>query len=69
MIADVDLSNPGAHDDASLHRVLAVLENEEREVSEQRRLVQHAMDALTAEITLRYREGDADPSDLLPSGA
>jgi hypothetical protein len=69
LIADVDLSNPQAHDDASLRAVLIRLEDEERRVSVQRRAVQSAMDALTAEITRRYRDGDADPSDLLPSEA
>jgi hypothetical protein len=69
LIADVDLSNPGAHDDASLQRVLAVLEREEREVSQNRRAVQTVMDTLTAEITRRYRDGQADPSDLLPTEA
>ena len=69
LIADVDLSNPSAHDDASLQRVLGVLEREEHEVSEKRRDVQKVMDALTAEITRRYREGDADVSALLPSEA
>jgi hypothetical protein len=69
LIADVDLSNPSAHDDASLRRVLEVLEREEHEVSEKRREVQKVMDALTAEITRRYREGDADVSALLPSEA
>jgi len=69
LIADVDVSNPGAHDDGSLRRVLAVLEAEEHKVSEARHDVQKVMDALTAEVTRRYREGDADPSDLLPSGA
>jgi len=69
LVADVDLSNPAAHDDASLRRVLEVLEAEEHKVSESRRQVQHAMDQLTAEVTRRYREGDADPSDLLPSEA
>lgn len=69
MIADVDLSNPQAHDDASLRAVLTRLEDEERRVSVQRRAVQGVMDALTAEITRRYRDGDADPSDLLPSEA
>jgi hypothetical protein len=69
LIADVDLSNPSAHDDASLRRVLDVLEAEEHKVSESRRQVQHVMDALTAEVTRRYREGDADPSDLLPTEA
>lgn len=69
LIADVDLSNPAAHDDASLQRVLGVLESEEHEVSVKRREVQKVMDALTAEITRRYREGDADVSALLPSEA
>jgi hypothetical protein len=69
LIADVDLSNPEAHDDASLRAVLARLEDEERRVSVQRRAVQSVMDVLTAEVTRRYRDGDADPSDLLPSEA
>lgn len=69
LVADVDLSNPEAHDDASLRNVLKRLEDEERRVSVQRRAVQSVMDALTAEITRRYRDGDADPSDLLPSEA
>jgi len=69
LVADVDLSNPQAHDDASLRAVLTRLEDEERRVSVQRRAVQSVMDALTAEITRRYRDGDADPSDLLPSEA
>jgi hypothetical protein len=67
LVADVDLSNPGAHDDESLRRVLGVLEREEADVSTNRRAVQHVMDKLTEEITRRYREGDASVSDLLPS--
>lgn len=67
LVADVDLSNTGAHDDASLTRVLAVLEREEAEVSTNRRAVQDVMDKLTAEVTRRYREGDASVTDLLPS--
>jgi hypothetical protein len=69
LVADVDLSNPAGHDDASLRRVLEVLETEEHKVSEARRQVQQVMDVLTAEVTRRYREGDADPSDLLPTEA
>lgn len=69
LVADVDLSNPQAHDDASLNDVLRRLEDEERRVSVQRRAVQGVMDVLTAEVTRRYRDGDADPSDLLPSEA
>jgi hypothetical protein len=67
LVADVDLSNPGGHDDESLNRVLAVLLREEAEVSNNRRAVQDVMDKLTAEITRRYREGDATVTDLLPS--
>jgi len=67
LIADVDLSDPGAHDDASLQRVLETLEHEEAQVSEQRHQVQSVMDACTAEITRRYRDGEADVSDLLPT--
>jgi hypothetical protein len=69
LIADVDLSNPAAHDDASLKRVLETLEREEADVSDKRRQVQSVMDACTAEITRRYREGEADVSDLLPTDA
>ena len=69
LVADVDLSNPGSHDEASLRRAVETLEREEQEVSEKRRAVQGVMDACTAEITRRYREGDADVSDLLPSEA
>jgi len=43
------------------------LEREEQEVSDKRRAVQGVMDASTAEITRRYREGAADVSDLLPT--
>lgn len=67
LVADVDLSNPSAHDELSLQRAVSTLEHEEQEVSEKRRSVQTVMDACTAEITRRYREGDADVSDLLPT--
>jgi len=69
LVADVDLSNPSAHDDASLRRALETLEAEEHKISESRRSVQQVMDALSGEVTRRYREGDADPSDLLPTEA
>jgi hypothetical protein len=67
LVADVDLSDPAGHDDESLNRVLATLEREEATVSASRRAVQDVMDRATAEITRRYREGDADVADLLPS--
>jgi len=69
LVADVDLSNPASHDEESLRRAVEVLEREEQQVSDKRRAVQTVMDACTAEITRRYREGDADVSDLLPTDA
>ena len=69
LVADVDLSNLAAHDETSLRRAVDALEREEQEVSDKRRAVQSVMDACTAEITRRYREGDADVSDLLPTDA
>jgi hypothetical protein len=67
LVADTDLSNPGGHDDAALARLVDVLEREEAEVSGRRRAVQAVMDACTAELTRRYRDGDASVEDLLPS--
>jgi len=67
LVADVDLSDVAAQDESALNRLLGVLEHEENEVSSRRRSVQAAMDACTAEIARRYREGDADVKDLLPS--
>ena len=69
LVADVDLSNLAAHDEASLLRAVEAIEREEQEVSDKRRSVQHVMDACTAEITRRYRDGDADVSDLLHTDA
>lgn len=67
LVADVDISDPSGHDDASLAHVLEILEHEESTVSTTRRAVQLVMDQCTAEITRRYRDGDADVADLLPS--
>ncbi len=69
LVSDVDLSNPDAHDDAELRRILEVLEREERQVSGKRRQVQAVVDACAAEITRRYRDGEADISSLLPTDA
>jgi hypothetical protein len=69
LVADLDISDPGALDDAALSRALEALEAEERSLSEKRRAVQKVMDACTAEITRRYRDGDANVSDLLPTDA
>jgi hypothetical protein len=67
LVADVALSDPSGHDDESLTRALEILEREEATVSANRRAVQDVMDKCTAEIGRRYRDGDADVADLLPS--
>jgi hypothetical protein len=67
LIADVRMSDPSGLNDDSLAHAVEVLEREEAAVSSNRRAVQVVMDQCTAEIARRYREGDADVADLLPS--
>jgi len=66
LVADVDLSDTTARTDEELQSALDVLESEEKSVSGKRRRVQEVMDALSAEITRRYRDGEADVASLLP---
>ncbi len=65
LVSDGDLSDPGSLDEATLQRLLEVLEREEADVSRKRRSVQVVMDELTAELGRRYKDGVADVSDLL----
>jgi hypothetical protein len=65
MVSDVDLSDVSARDDGELQRALELLVEEEQKLSVKRREVQHVMDACSAEITRRYRDGEADVSSLL----
>ncbi|MFL6240131.1 MAG: aerial mycelium formation protein [Actinomycetes bacterium] len=67
LVADVDISNVTAHGDADLTKALETLAAEERDTSETRRRIQVVVDACAAEITRRYREGEAAVDDLLPS--
>ncbi len=67
LIADTDMSDPANMSDPELERILVLLESEERKVSDQRRAVQAVMDACTAEIGRRYRDGDVDVDGLLPT--
>ena len=66
LVADVDLTDTTARTDAELNEVLEILTAEERTVSDKRRKVQEVMDALSAEVTRRYRDGEADVAALLP---
>jgi hypothetical protein len=65
LVADVDLSDVPARSADQLENALAILAEEERKLSAKRREVQKVMDACSAEITRRYREGEADVSQLL----
>lgn len=66
LVADVDLSDTTARTDDELEHALEVLRTEEEVVSGKRHQVQVVMDALSAEVTRRYRDGEADIAALLP---
>jgi len=65
LVADVDLSDVATRTDDELRRALETLADEEQKLSSKRREVQQVMDACSAEITRRYRDGEADVSSLL----
>jgi hypothetical protein len=65
LVADVDLSDATSLDDTDLERTLTTFTAEEHTVSALRGRVQHVMDALSAEVARRYRDGEADVADLL----
>lgn len=69
LVSDGDLSDPGALDEQTMNRMLDVLDREESDVSRRRRSVQAVMDALTAELGRRYKDGAADVADLLHTEA
>lgn len=65
VVADVDLSNASSLTDEQLDLAVIKLNELEADISHDRRLVQHVMDACTAEIGRRYKEGAATVDDLL----
>ncbi|HWC35220.1 MAG TPA: aerial mycelium formation protein [Mycobacteriales bacterium] len=65
LVSESELSDPGALEDTTLDRYLDILTGEEAEVSRQRRTIQAVMDALTAELGRRYKDGVVDVSALL----
>jgi hypothetical protein len=69
LIADVGLSDVGSRTIEQLDSTLTLLKEHEREISDLRHRVQVVMDACTAEITRRYRDGEADVSKLLEANA
>jgi hypothetical protein len=65
LVADVDLTDTASRTSDQLHHAMRVLADEEQALSGKRRQVQVVMDACQAEITRRYRDGEADVSALL----
>lgn len=69
LVGDVDLADLGARTEEELTSALSALRVEEHAHSEQRQAVQRVVDACSAEITRRYRAGEASVSDLLKPGS
>ena len=65
LVADVGLSDVTARTNDELAHAMRTLSEEEQKLSGKRRQVQQVMDACSAEITRRYREGEADVDALL----
>lgn len=65
IVGDHDLESLATQDDAELDRMREDLDALEREVSNRRREVFDRIDALQAEITRRYRTGEASVETLL----
>lgn len=65
MLADVELSDLDARTDPELHEGMARLVRYEQQVSSRRQSLQRTADESGAEITRRYREGEAQVEDLL----
>jgi hypothetical protein len=62
LVADAEISDPGALDDDRLAAAVELLVGEEHEVSRARSDVLQVMDALQEELKRRYRD---DPSLVL----
>ncbi|MEV4616220.1 ABC transporter substrate-binding protein [Kitasatospora sp. NPDC049258] len=68
LMGDVQLADLAAHPTAELLAAVERLAEHEREVSGRRQLLQRTADDCSAEITRRYREGEARVDDLLTGG-
>lgn len=65
LVADVELSDTSARDSDQLAHALGLLSQEEQQLSAKRQQVQAVMDVCQAEITRRYRDGEADVATVL----
>ncbi|WP_371480074.1 AmfC protein [Kitasatospora sp. NBC_00315] len=69
LMGDVRLADLAAHPAEDLLAALERLRSHEREVSGRRQSLQRTADDCSAEITRRYREGEARVDDLLAGGS
>ncbi len=65
LVADVDLSDLENRSTEELTGALRTLAEQEHALSAKRRAVQQVMDACSAEVARRYRDGEADVDTLL----
>jgi hypothetical protein len=65
MLSEVELSDLDARTDPELHAAMGRLARHEQQVSRRRQTLQRTVDGCSAEITRRYREGEAHVDDLL----
>lgn len=65
MLGEVELSDLTARTDHELHEARGRLIRHEQQVSRRRQSLQRLADDCSAEITRRYREGEAQVDDLL----
>ena len=66
VLEDDFLTHLPSIDDAELEEIRGALTQVEAEVSSQRRAVFTAYEQIVDELTRRYRDGLADPDELLP---
>jgi hypothetical protein len=68
LVGGGELARAAELDLAGLHHLLGTLHDVERRVSEKRHAFHHRIDALQAELTRRYRTGEASVDSLLGAG-
>ncbi|WP_333769101.1 RsiG family protein [Streptomyces sp. IBSBF 2435] len=68
ILAEVELSDLDARTDPELRAAMGRLARHEQQVSGRRHRLQQTVDGCSAEITRRYREGEAHIDDLLSDG-
>ena len=68
MLSEVELSDLDARTDPELDVAMARLVRHEQQVSRRRHALQQTVDGCSAEITRRYRDGEARVEDLLADG-